>query len=279
MSKLRPFGLDTGSIAVDMSMHGDFDCDEVFIDIRFSGSGSTMEEVRSEYEDVRNTILKGLTGLGMPEDAYTETPFTTSPRRTQVYEPYIVMPGSKIDSDFARFGTEKDEAAVARLKEALETGVAKVDYRRVAYVRDGYDYSAGIQVTLDMSLGIHEAIYDFVLELDESVSAAVQCSISYRLHDRDEARRALMGEAVKKAKKDAEALATAAGESLGRCRHVSYAASSSVDRSDVQSLQGALGYTDIPILDRQAEYDRIFGFQPKPVNIRCDVDTVWDVED
>lgn len=298
----RPSDAGIRGASVNMTMTDKFDCDEATISIGLSGEGDTLQEVRDMYDETRGRILRELLAIGMPEDAFAEEPFSTSPRTRQVYEEYVPKPTDVIERDAMPWGrASEDSDLVGELRKAIQAGAKpEKQYRYVANVIDGYMFQASIRVTLLMDLGIHEKAYALLLDLNDELDAHISCGIRYGLHDDNVARRSLMDVAVGKARDEAAALAMAAGDSIGKCQEIRYAAIESGYgegnqryqeniADSIASLRMSLqedAFNPIPkatvaglVVNPDGTVMRdVPDFAPSPVQIECNVGTMWAFE-
>ena len=288
--------------SVNMTLTDDFDCDEVTLFVELSGEGGTMQEARDMYDKTRKRILEELVAIGMPEDAFDEDPFSSSKRIRQVYEEYVPKPEDVIEHDIRPWGGIGDSPSlIDDLRKAIQLGESSgKKYRYVANVIDGYVFQARIRVRLLMSLGIHELAYARLIDLNDELDGHIGCSIRYALHDANVARRSLMDVAVKKAREEATTLAMAAGDSLGRCQEIRYAAVESGYGEGNQRYHDNIADAITSLREsgrregvRAASKATVGGlsiapdgtvmrdtpdFSPSPVRIECDVNTMWAFE-
>lgn len=130
----------------------------------------------------------------------------------------------------------------------------------------GYEYSALGLLHFKMSEHVVAAIWTALAK--SAIKATIDVFFSLEDEDAEEAK--LLGEAVKKARFSAEALASAAGKRLGDVRQINY------KRYDGDFSASARFCLERP--SAAQEDDDLPNLNPGPIEVECSVDVDWWLE-
>lgn len=279
----REGALGVRGVGIGVRMQDEFECDEVRINVSFSGEAVDAPKATELYREVRAKVVLGLIELGVAASAITDRPPEVYPKREDLYRRYVPRPNDRVDP-YSYRGNRLPVIA-----DSGEVDLMHDELYRIVTIISGYVFSAGVNVVIPRDLGIHEAAYDFLANLSEKeTDAEITFGMSYGLRDENMAQKALMKVAVEKARAEAEALAEAAGERIDKVQEIIYetaasgygAGASEYARMKSAVLAGGDGVAEeafcvstacAPVPAQPSAPD----LNPHPITVSCDVSTVW----